>query len=117
MIVNHAAFVEEAGALFKVAAIKKKDEKEEKPFKSKFGPMMKKRLGSVVRYGIGAGLGSGAGYLAGEGLRRVWKSSTPTQRRIAGATIGGLGMLAALATWDAMQTAAKREEDELKRVG
>ena len=116
MMVSHSAFVEEAGALFKAAAVAKKEE-EKKPFKSTFVPLAKKRLGSVARYAIGAGLGSGAGYLAGEGLRRIWKSSTPTQRRVAGAAIGGLGMLTALATWDAMQTAAKREEDELKRIG
>jgi hypothetical protein len=109
---NHAAFADEVTLILKYAA----EEKEKSPFKSTFKPLMKKRLGSIARYGVGAGLGAGAGYLAGEGLRRVWKSSTPTQRRVAGAVMGGLGVLASLATWDAMQTAAKREDDELKRI-
>lgn len=95
---------------------KKKEaaEKEDKPFKSKFVPMAKSRLGSMARFGIGAGIGAGTGMLAGEGLRKVWKKSTPMQRRLAGGVIGGMGVLGAMALWDAMGTAAKREEDAVK---
>ena len=97
--------------LMLIKSAEKKDEKHQ----SKFWPLAKKRLGSAALFGGGAFLGAGAGALAGEGLRHVWKSSTPAQRRIAGAGIGGMGMLGALAAWDAMQTAAKREDEVLKK--
>jgi len=106
MTPSYQSFLEEL-ALIKVAA----EGEEEKPFKSKFLPMAKTRLGNMLRFGAGAGLGAGAGMLAGEGLRKVWKSSTPAQRRLAGAVVGGMGMMGSLALWDAMQNAAKKEDD------
>jgi len=109
MTPSYASFLDEL-ALIKLA----EEGEEEKPFKSKFVPMAKSRLGSMVRFGLGGGLGAGMGTLAGEGLRHVWKSSTPAQRRIAGGAIGGMGVLTAMALWDAMRTAEKREEDAVK---
>ena len=109
MTPNYVSFLQEV-ELIKYAA-----EKEKKPFKSQFVPLAKSRLGSMARFGIGAGLGAGAGMLAGEGLRGVWKKSTPAQRRVAGAVIGGMSIMGALALWDSMSTASKREEDAVKR--
>lgn len=109
MTPNYNAFMDE------LALIKRAAEEEKKKHQSDFWPLAKSRLGSAAKFGLGAGLGAGAGALAGEGLRHVWKSSTPAQRRIAGAGVGGAGMIASLALWDAMQEAARREEAVLKK--
>ena len=107
MIPSYHAFIDE------LALIKHAEEEKEK-FKSQFMPMAKSRLGSMARFGLGAGLGAGGGMLAGEALRKVWKTSTPGQRRVAGGAIGGMGVLGAMALWDAMRTAEKREDDAAK---
>jgi len=110
MMPSLPAFADEL-ALIKMSA----DEKAKKEFKSELPAMVKSRFKSSLKYGLGAGLGYGTGWLIGEATRPwLLKNMTPTKRKLLSGAIAGLGSLGALATWDAMRTAAKAEEDAVK---
>ena len=90
---------------------------EEKPFKSQLPTLAKERFKSSLKFGLGHGLGTGAGYLLGETLlpKILPKTWSEGARRNVGFALGGLGAIGSLAIWDAMRSAAKAEEDALKR--
>jgi len=108
MTPSFQAFTNEL-ALIKIA-------EEKKPFKSEIPGLLKERfLKSAPKFALGAGLGTGAGYLLGEKTRPwVLKNMTPTGRKAALMATTGLGAIGALALWDAMRTAEKAEKNARK---
>jgi len=93
------------------------DEEKAPPFKSQFPTLAKERFKSALKFGIGHGVGTGAGFLLGERflpkiLTEKWSEGA---RRNVGFAIGGMGAIGALALWDAMRQAARAEEDVLQR--
>lgn len=101
-----SAFVDE------LTLIKLAEGEEKEKYKSEVKPMLKSRfLKSAPKYALGAGLGYGTGWLLGE-KTRPWmlKNMTPFGRKAALGAITGLGVIGAVAAWDAMRTAAKEEE-------
>jgi hypothetical protein len=90
---------------------------EERPFKSQLPTLAKSRLKSAIKFGLGHGLGLGTGTLLGHYLlpKVLPKTWTPTTQKYVGTAIGGMGALGALAMWDAMEQAAKTENNDLQR--
>ena len=91
-------------------------DEEKAPFRSEFPTIARERFKSALKFGIGHGLGTGAGFLLGERFlpKILPKTWTPATRRNVGFGIGGMGAIGALALWDAMRQAAKAEENALR---
>jgi len=93
------------------------EEQPKRLFQDDAKAIAKQRLKNSILFGVGHGLGTGVGMLAGEKLLpkvlpQRW--SDPMKRNV-GFTVGGLGAIGALALWDAMRQAAKAEQDVLER--